>query len=90
MKPLDIISYLIKNSSKQKDIVGDSFLGSGSTLIACEMTWRQCRGIELDPRFADVIVRRWIQYMNDNNLTFEIRRNGEKLNAEQIAELSCK
>lgn len=90
MKPLDIISYLIKNSSKQKDIVGDSFLGSGSTLIACEMTWRQCRGIELDARFADVIVRRWIQYMNDNNLTFEIRRNGEKLNAEQIAELSCK
>lgn len=90
MKPLDIISYLIKNSSKQKDIVGDSFLGSGSTLIACEMTWRQCRGIELDPRFADVIVRRWIQYMSDNNLTFEIRRNGQKLNAEQIAELSCK
>ncbi|ALR29637.1 hypothetical protein ATE47_03435 [Chryseobacterium sp. IHB B 17019] len=40
MKPLDIVSYLIKNSSKQKDIVGDGFLGSGSTLIACEMTWR--------------------------------------------------
>lgn len=84
MKPLDIISYLIKNSSKQKDIVGDSFLGSGSTLIACEMTWRQCRGIELDPRFADVIVRRWIQYMNDNNLEFEVRRNNQKFSSEEI------
>lgn len=88
MKPLDIVSYLIKNSSKQKDIVGDSFLGSGSTLIACEMTWRQCRGIELDPRFADVIARRWIQYMKDNNLAYEIRRNGTKLTNEQIDELS--
>jgi DNA modification methylase len=81
------VSYLIKNSSKQKDIVGDSFLGSGSTLIACEMTWRECRGIELDPRFADVIVRRWIKYMHDNNLAFEIRRNGEKLQEDQVNDL---
>ncbi|MDR2205766.1 MAG: DNA modification methylase [Flavobacteriaceae bacterium] len=90
MKPLDLISYLIKNSSKQKDIVGDSFLGSGSTLIACEMTWRQCRGVELDPRFADVIIRRWIKYMNDNNLSFDIRKNGQKLTQEQIEEISLK
>lgn len=88
MKPLDIVSYLIKNSSRQKDIVGDSFLGSGSTLIACEMTWRQCRGIELDPRFADVIVKRWIKYMQENNLAFELKRNGQKLTPEQIEEIN--
>lgn len=87
MKPLDIICYLIKNSSKQRDIVGDSFLGSGSTLIGCEMTWRQCRGIELDPRFADVIVRRWIKYMIDNNLGYEVRRNSQKLSPEEIENL---
>lgn len=86
MKPLDIVSYLIKNSSKQRDIVGDSFLGSGSTLIACEMTWRQCRGIELDPRFADVIVKRWIKYMLDNNLGFEVTRNGQILSRESCIE----
>jgi DNA modification methylase len=47
----------MKNSSKQGDIVGDPFLGSGTTLIASEMNWRQCRGIELDPRYVDVDVR---------------------------------
>lgn len=86
MKPLDIISYLIKNSSKQKDLVGDSFLGSGSTLIASEMTWRQCRGMELDPRFADVIVKRWIKYMIDNNLAFEVLKNGQKLPKEECVD----
>lgn len=84
MKPLDIVSYLIKNSSKQKDIVGDGFLGSGSTMIACEMTWRQCRGLELDPRFADVIVKRWIKYMQDNNLEFEVKRNGNKIDVTEF------
>jgi DNA modification methylase len=52
----------MKNSSKQGD-VGDPFLGSGTTLIASEMNWRQCRGIELDPRYVDVDVRRWVKYM---------------------------
>lgn len=79
MKPLDLIGYLIKNSSKQKEIVADGFLGSGSTLIASEMNWRQCRGFELDPRFADVIVRRWVAYMKENSLKYEVWRNGELL-----------
>lgn len=84
MKPVDLVAYFIKNSSKQKEIVGDSFSGSGSTIIACEQTWRQGRGIELDPRFADVIVRRWIAYMKENSLTFEIRRNGKLMDADEI------
>lgn len=84
MKPVDLLEYLIKNSSKQKEIVLDSFLGSGSTLIACERSWRQCRGIELDGRYCDVIVRRWAKYMKENHLEFEILKNGEKLTTEEI------
>ena len=59
MKPVKLISYLINNSTKQEDIVLDSFLGSGSTLIACEKLQRICYGIELDPKYCDVIIKRW-------------------------------
>ena len=64
MKPVKLISYLINNSTKQEDIVLDSFLGSGSTLIACEKLQRICYGIELDPKYCDVIVKRWEQWAN--------------------------
>lgn len=86
MKPLDLISYVITNSSKQMDIVFDGFLGSGTTLIASEKNWRQCRGFELDPRFADVIVRRWVSYMRENKLSFTILRNGVAMEPAQIQE----
>ena len=59
MKPVSLMEYLIKNSSKQEDIILDSFLGSGSTLIACEKQNRICYGIELDPKYCDVIIKRW-------------------------------
>ncbi|MCL6417809.1 DNA methylase N-4, partial [Aestuariirhabdus sp. Z084] len=49
-------------SSKSRDIVLDLFGGSGSTLIACEKTGRAARLIELDPKYVDVIVRRWQEY----------------------------
>ena len=62
IKPVDIIEYLIKNSSKQEDIILDTFLGSGSTLIACEKTNRSCYGLELDPKYCDVIIKRWEDY----------------------------
>ena len=84
MKPIELIGYLIKNSSQQKDIVGDLFLGSGSTLIACEMNWRTCRGVEFDPQYMDVIVRRWISYMRTNHLGFKVICNGEELSEEKI------
>lgn len=82
MKPIELFSYQIKNSSKQRDIVGDSFSGSGTTLIACEQTWRQARVIELDPKYCDVNVKRWIKYMQDNNLEFEVKLNGKKFDYE--------
>jgi DNA modification methylase len=59
MKPVDLVVRGIKNSSKTLDIVLDPFGGSGSTLIAAELTSRQARLIELDPKYVDVIVRRW-------------------------------
>lgn len=84
MKPVELFIYLIKNSSKQLDIVGDPFMGSGTTLIACEQTWRNSRGIELDPRFIDVQVKRYAKYMRHNHLQFEIYRNGELMSEEDI------
>ena len=59
MKPVSLMEYLVKNSSKQEDIILDSFLGSGSTLIACEKQNRVCYGVELDPKYCDVIIKRW-------------------------------
>lgn len=59
MKPIELIAYQIKNSSKREDVVLDLFGGSGSTLIACEQLDRTCHMMELDPRYCDVIIRRW-------------------------------
>jgi len=61
-KPIDLISKAIINSSKRGDLVVDLFLGSGSTLIACEKTNRICYGMELDPRYIDVIIERWEEW----------------------------
>lgn len=59
MKPVDLLTYLIKNSSKENDIVLDLFGGSGSTLIAAEQINRICYIMELDPKYCDVIVKRY-------------------------------
>lgn len=58
-KPIDILEYLISNSSKKLDLVVDLFLGSGSTLIACEKTNRRCFGMEIDPHYCSVAITRW-------------------------------
>jgi DNA modification methylase len=59
MKPIEILAYLLGNSSKPGDLVWDSFLGSGSTIIACEKMKRRSFGLELDPKYCDVIIKRW-------------------------------
>ena len=59
MKPVELVERAIRNSSKTRDIVLDPFGGSGTTLIACEKSGRRARLIELDPKYVDVIVRRW-------------------------------
>jgi site-specific DNA-methyltransferase (adenine-specific) len=62
MKPLRLIGQLIQNSSKRGESVLDLFGGSGSTLMACEQLGRRCLTMELDPRYADVIIDRWESY----------------------------
>lgn len=61
-KPVELIEKAINNSSKGQDLVIDVFGGSGSTLIACEKTNRYCRMMELDPKYCDVIVKRWEEF----------------------------
>ncbi len=62
MKPIKLLAPLIKNSSRPKDIVLDTFGGSGSTMIACEQLNRSCYMLELDPHYCDVIITRWETY----------------------------
>jgi DNA modification methylase len=59
MKPIGLLRKIILNSSKINGVVFDPFLGSGSTLIACEQTKRRCFGIELDPHYCQVIIDRY-------------------------------
>jgi DNA modification methylase len=59
MKPVALVRRAIGNSSAEGDIVFDPFLGSGTTLVACDHTSRGCRGIDIDPTYVDVAVRRW-------------------------------
>ena len=60
-KPVALFAAMLANSTKPKDVVLDPFGGSGSTLIACEQLGRACRLLELDPRYCDVVVKRWEQ-----------------------------
>lgn len=78
MKPVALMAYPIQNSCMSNCIVLDPFLGSGSTLIACEETNRICYGIELDEKFADVIVKRYIETKGNADGVF-LLRDGQKI-----------
>jgi DNA modification methylase len=62
MKPVELIERMLVNSSRRNDVVLDLFGGSGSTLIACERMGRKARVMEMEPRYADVILRRWLDH----------------------------
>lgn len=66
MKPIELVARAIKNSSKEEDLILDLFGGSGSTLIACEQTNRTCYMMELDPKYCDVIRKRYANYIANN------------------------
>lgn len=76
IKPVPLISYLITNSSKPGDIVGDGFLGSGTTMVSSHMLGRICYGNEDDPRFCQVIVER----MHELDPSLPITKNGQPWN----------
>lgn len=86
MKPIPMLGYLINNSTKKGDCVMDFFLGSGSTLIACEQLGRRCYGTELDPKYCDVIVDRYVKFRQSQNLPIDIKLNGEPYEPEQTSE----
>ena len=75
MKPVALVAYPIQNSSMSNCIVLDPFGGSGSTLIACEQTDRICYTIELDEKYCDVIVKRYIEQAGNSDGVFCIRDN---------------
>lgn len=77
-KPLDLLAYPIGNSTQANSIVVDTFGGSGSTLMACEQTNRICHMMELDEKYASVILRRYVEDTNDAENVFVIR-DGEKI-----------
>ena len=72
MKPIQLLSYLITNSSKSGDLIGDGFLGSGSTMVASHQLKRKCYGMELDPKYCDVIVKRMLTL----DPSISVKRNG--------------
>jgi len=78
-KPLDLLAYPIKNSSQANGIVLDTFGGSGSTLIACEQADRICNMLELDEKYASVILRRYAEFKQNGGADIVCERNGETL-----------
>lgn len=77
-KPLDLLAYPIGNSTQANAIVLDTFGGSGSTLMACEQTNRICYTMELDPKYASVILRRYVEDGGNPDEVY-VERNGQKL-----------
>ena len=71
MKPVPLFAYLIENSSKQDDIILDTFAGSGTTIIACEQLGRSAYCSELDPKYCDVIVDRWEKFTGEKAVLVE-------------------
>ena len=67
MKPMPLFDYLIKNSSKEGDIVLDSFGGSGTTMMACEQNGRTAYSMELDPRYAEVMIKRYAEFKESDS-----------------------
>lgn len=83
MKPVALMAYPIQNSCMSNCIVLDPFLGSGSTLIACEETGRICYGVELDEKFCDVIVKRYLEKTGTGDSIY-VLRDGEKISYPQL------
>ena len=82
-KPVPLIAYLVQQSTQQNGIVLDSFLGSASTLIACDQIGRVCYGIELEPKFIDVAVNRYKSQHEEKTDDIYLVRDGKKVTYEE-------
>ena len=83
-KPVPLIAYLIGLSTQTNGVVLDGFLGSASTLIACEQLERVCYGIELEPKFVDVAVNRYKKFKGDDTSTIKLIRGDKELKYEEV------
>lgn len=82
-KPVPLIAYLIKQSTQTNSLVLDGFLGSASTLIACEQIGRVCFGVELEPKFIDVAVKRYMKFHDDKTEDVLLMRDGKQYSFKQ-------
>lgn len=87
MKPVPLLAYPIMNSSMTNSVVLDPFGGSGSTLIACEQTDRICYMVELDEKFCDVIVNRYIELLGTSEAV-TVQRDGVIFSYKEVTELN--
>lgn len=95
MKPIALMAYPIQNSTMMGCVVLDPFLGSGSTLMACEQTGRICYGVELEEKFVDVIVNRYMEmkgsaddiYVIRNNMKISYQNLGKEVSYNENADL---
>jgi DNA modification methylase len=85
MKPVGLVLEYLKNSSRRGDLVLDPFGGSGTTMIASQKIGRKARLMELDPRFADVIVRRWQDFTGGKAVLEETSERFDDLTAKRKA-----
>jgi DNA modification methylase len=85
MKPVPLLADQIKNSSRPGEIVADGFLGSGTTMVACEQLGRKCYAMEDDPRYCHVIVERMLALNPDLTIT----KNGESYELPNRPEASA-
>lgn len=83
-KPVPLIAYLIRQCTQTNGLVLDGFLGSASTLIACEQLGRICYGVELEPKFVDVAVKRYLEFRNGDAADVYVERNGKKIPYERV------
>lgn len=83
-KPVPLIAYLIKQCTQSNGLVLDGFLGSASTLIACEQLQRICYGVELEPKFVDVAVKRYIELIGSSEDVY-VLRNGKKIPYSEVS-----
>lgn len=85
MKPVALLMRLIKNSTRRGETVYDPFSGSGSTLIACEQSGRNCYAVELDPKYVDATVKRFVKITGNSDVVCV--RNGKELRGEEISKI---
>ena len=85
MKPIPLLAYILMNSSMSNTLILDPFGGSGSTLIACEQTDRSCNTIELDEKYCDVIVKRYIEF-KESDEDVKLIRDGKEYTYKEVEE----